>query len=82
MTSDTSGRECLEKGKGNHVGQKNSVELKGKVLRACVTPACLYSLETVALTEQQKQKLQVCENNWAQRITRIKMERVARQYFT
>ena len=34
-------------------------KLKGKVLRACVTPACLYGLETVALTEQQK--LQVCE---------------------
>ena len=28
-----------------------------------VTPACLYGLETVALTEQQQQKLQVCENN-------------------
>ena len=26
--------------------------LKGKVLRACVTQACLYGLETVALTEQ------------------------------
>ena len=32
-------------------------KLKGKVLRACVTPACLYGLERVALTEQQQQKL-------------------------
>ena len=48
-----------------------SKKLKGKVLRACVTPACLYGLETVALTEQQ-QKLQVCENNWVRRITRTK----------
>ena len=46
-------------------------KLKGKVLRTCVTPACLYGLETVALTVQQ-QKLQVCENNWVQRITRTK----------
>ena len=42
-----------------------------KKLRACVTPACLYGLETVALTKQQE-KLQVCENNWVRRITRTK----------
>ena len=46
-------------------------KLKGKFLRTCVTPACLYGLETVALTEHQ-QKLQVCENNWVWRITRTK----------
>ena len=50
--------------------RKISKKLKGKVLRTCVTPACLYGLETVALTEQQQQKLQVCENNWVRRITR------------
>ena len=50
--------------------RKISKKLKGKVLRTCVTPACLYDLETVALTEQQK--LQVCENNWVWRITRTK----------
>ena len=43
--------------------------LKGNVLRACVTPASLYGLEKVALTEQQH-RLQVCENNWVRRITR------------
>ena len=60
-TSDSSGSECLEKGKPSPVGQK---KLKGKVMRTCVTPACLYVLETVALTEQQQHKLQVCGNNW------------------
>ena len=49
-----------------------SKKLKGKVLRTCVTPACLYGLETEALTEQQQYKLQVCENNWVRRITRTK----------
>ena len=57
-TSDTSGSECLEKGRGSYVGpleQKFFKKLKGKVLRACLTPACLYGLATVALTEQQQQ---------------------------
>ena len=45
-------------------------KLKGKVLSARVTPACLYGLETVALSEQQQQQLQVCENNWVRRIKR------------
>ena len=60
----------MEKGRGSHVGHTNFE--KGKVLRMCVTPACLYGLETVVLTEQQQQKLQVCENNWVHRITRTK----------
>ena len=38
-------------------------KLKGKFLSMRVTPACLYDLETVALTEQQQPLLQVCENN-------------------
>ena len=46
-------------------------KLKRKVLRACVTPACLYGLATVALTEQQQQ-LQICENHWVRRIKRTK----------
>ena len=62
----------MEKGRGSHVGQKNVEKLKGKVLRARATPACLCGLETVALSEQQQQKLQVCENNWVRRITRTK----------
>ena len=67
--SDTSRSECSEKGRGSHIGQKKMEKLKGKVPRVCVTPACLYGLETVALTEQQQQKLQVCKNNWVRRKT-------------
>ena len=53
---DTTGSECLGKGRGSHVGQKHFEKLKRKVLRACVTQACLnLYLETVALTEQQQQ---------------------------
>ena len=88
-TSDTSGSECLEKGRGSHVGQHFFLKAEGESPesvcytgmpvwsgdsggdRACVTPACLYGLKTVALTEQQ-QKLQVSENDWVRRITRTK----------
>ena len=53
---DTTGSECLGKGRGSHVGQKHLKKLKRKVLRDCVTQACLnLYLETVALTEQQQQ---------------------------
>ena len=53
---DTTGSECLRKGRGSHVGQKHLKKLKRKVLRACVTQACLnLYLVTVALTEQQQQ---------------------------
>ena len=38
-----------------------SKRLKGKVMSTCVTPACLYGAETLALTELQQQRLQVCE---------------------
>ena len=36
----------------------------------CVTPACLYGTETLAMTERQ-QRLQVCENSWVQKIARV-----------
>ena len=42
----------------------------GVILRKCVKPAHLHGLEMVALTEQQQQKLQVCENNLVRIITR------------
>ena len=45
-----------------------SKRLKGKVMSTCVTPACLYGTETLALTELQQQRLQVCENNWVRKI--------------
>ena len=43
-----------------------SKRLKGKVMNTCVTPACLHGRETLAMTELQQQRLQVCENNWVQ----------------
>ena len=46
--------------------------IEGKLFLSSYTSVCLYGLETVALTEQQQQKLQVCENNWVRRITRTK----------
>ena len=53
---DTTGSECLGKGRGSHVGQKHFEKAEKEVLRACVTQACLnLYLETVALTEQQQQ---------------------------
>ena len=60
------GANAWRKVEGVMLDRKILKKLKGKVLRMCVTPACLYGLEKVALTEQQQQKLQVCENNWVQ----------------
>ena len=48
-----------------------SKRLKGKVMSTCVTPACLYGTETLALAELQQQRLQVCENNWVRNIARV-----------
>ncbi len=48
-----------------------SKRLKGKVVSTCVTPACLYGTETMVMTEQQKQRLQMCENNWVRTIARV-----------
>ena len=45
--------------------------LKGKVVSTCETPACLYETETLAMTELQQQRVQVCENNWVQKIARV-----------
>ena len=49
-----------------------SKELKGKVLGACVTPAMLYGLETLPVTEKHQHRLQLCENNWVRRIDGVK----------
>ena len=48
-----------------------SKRLKGKVMSTCVTSACLYGTETLALTELQQQRLQVCESNWVRKIARV-----------
>ena len=44
-----------------------SKRLKGKVVGTCVTPACLYGTETLAMPELQQQRLQVFENNWVRK---------------
>ena len=56
--------------KGTRKHDRQSLEVQ----RACVTSACLCSLKTLtlALTEEEQQKLQGCENNWVQRITGTK----------
>ena len=46
------GANVCRKVEGVMLDRQHSKTLKGKVLRACITPACLYGLETVALTEQ------------------------------
>ena len=40
-------------------------------MSTCVTPACLYGTETLALTELQQERQQVCENNWVRKIARV-----------
>ena len=49
-----------------------SKRLKGKVMSTFGTPACLHGTETLALTEIQQQRRQVCENNWVRKIARVK----------
>ena len=64
------GANAWRKVEGVMLNRTISKKLKGKVLRTCVTPACHYGLETVALREQQQQKLQVCD--WVRRVRRTK----------
>ena len=55
---DTIGSECLRKVEGVMLDRNILKKLKRKVLRACVTQACLnLYLETVASTEQQQLKV-------------------------
>ena len=44
-----------------------SKRLNGKVVSICVTQACLYVTETLAMTKLQQQRLHVCENNWVRK---------------
>ena len=61
-----------EGGESDGRQKKISRKLQGKGLVPCVTPAYLYGLETVTLTEKQQQRLQVCKNNWVRRIAGVK----------
>ena len=49
-----------------------SKKLKGKELGASVTPAMLYGLETLPVSEKHQHRLQVCENNWVRRIAGVR----------
>ena len=52
-------------------GRKLKKQLKGKVLEACVVPACIYGLGTLALTERQEK---IAENNWVRTICKVTQE--------
>ena len=52
-----------------------SKRVKGKVMSTFVTPAYLHGTETLALTEIQQQRRQVCENNWIRKIATVKTDR-------
>ena len=54
------------------MGQKVEDIGKGIVLEPCVVPACVCGLETLALAEIQEEKLRAAENNWIQRICKVK----------
>ena len=58
----------MEKRRGGNDGQKDLQKAEGKVLDSCVVTASTHGLETLALSELQQRKLQVCENNWIRRI--------------
>ena len=45
----------MEEGGRHYVGQKTEKQLKGKFLKACVVPACIYGLGTLGLTERQEE---------------------------
>ena len=48
---------------GGDGGPADLKKTKSKVMGTCVTPACLYGTETLARTEIQQQRLQVCETS-------------------
>ena len=57
-----------------------SRKLKRNVLSSCVTPAYMNALETMATTEKQQGKVQVCENNLIRRIVGVKRVDKRRMY--
>ena len=43
-------------------------------MKACVVPASIYLLGTLALTERQEEKTQIAESNWVRRICKLTQE--------
>lgn len=48
-------------------------KIRKKVLEVCVVPAVTYGMESLTLTKEQQEKLQVCENNWVRRLCGAKL---------
>ena len=58
---DYSRGKRLEKSRGVMGDIRISRKRKGNMLSSCVTPAYMNGLETMAQTEKQQDKVQVCE---------------------
>ena len=54
--------------------RKQKKQLKRKVLEACVVPGCIYGLGTLALTERQEENMQIAQNNWVRRVSKVTQE--------
>ena len=67
----TTGENAWRKVEGV-MGDKRILRKKGNMLSSCVTSAYTNVLETLALTEKQQEKVQVCETNLVRRILGIK----------
>ena len=61
MYSAQAGANTWRAVEGVMADRRISKRLKSKVMSTCVTPACLYGTETLAMTEVQQQRLQVCD---------------------
>ena len=59
----TAGANAWRKVEGVIGDRRISRKRKGNVLNSCVTPAYINALETMALTEKQQEKVQVCEKH-------------------
>ena len=64
---------CIESSWGCDGGPADlkKTEWQGHEHLRDVTSACLYGTETLAMTKQQLQRLQMCENNWVWKIARV-----------
>ena len=67
----TAGANVWRKVEGMMGNERLSRKRIGKVHISCVTPAYMYGFETMALTEEQQEKVQFCENNWIRRIVGV-----------
>ena len=70
-TGRSRGANALRAVEGGDGGPADLKETEGEVMSTCVTPACLYGTGTLAMTELQQQRLQVCENNWLRKIVGV-----------